>query len=125
MLLRSLTLFLVTGALLLLQDAARAHHGWGWASDALVEVTGEVTASRLGNPHGELRLDVAGEEWVIEVGQPWRNQRAGLGDDRLAVGVRMTVIGNPSAREGERLIKAVRIVIDGENHDLYPERIPD
>ncbi len=112
-------------ALFLAAIPVLAHHGWGWASDQLTEVEGEVAEVRLGNPHGELKLDVDGVSWTIEVGQPWRNERAGLTDAKLRVGARLTVIGNPSAREGERLVKAVRIVIDGANHDLYPERIDD
>lgn len=99
-----------------------AHHGWGWATDQQFEITGTVTGKRLGNPHGEVTLDVDGEEWVIEVGQPWRNERAGLTDELLSDGRVLTVHGHRSAREGERLVKAERIVIDGEEYNLYPDR---
>ena len=66
---------LVTGVFL--THAAWAHHGWGWATDEEFELTGKITAVRLGNPHGEVTLDVKGEEWIVEVGQPWRNERGG------------------------------------------------
>ncbi|MCG2581752.1 MAG: DUF6152 family protein [Marinobacter sp.] len=101
---------------------AAAHHGWGWATDEEFEITGTVTGKRLGNPHGEVTLDVEGQEWVIEVGQPWRNERAGLTDELLSDGQVLTVHGHRSAREGERLVKAERIVIDGKEYNLYPGR---
>lgn len=111
---------LVAGAFLI--QGALAHHGWGWATDEEFELTGEITRVRLGNPHGEVTLDVNGEAWVVEVGQPWRNDRAGLTEELLAVGRTITAHGHRSARPGEQLMKAERIVIDGQNHDLYPDR---
>jgi LuxR family maltose regulon positive regulatory protein len=65
---------------------AAAHHGWAWAEDGNSELTGVIVAAKLGNPHGELTLDVSGAKWVVEVGQPWRNERAGLKDEMLAKG---------------------------------------
>lgn len=106
----------------LVPGVVEAHHGWGWATDEEFELTGAIVGVQLGNPHGELRLDVAGEEWVVEIGQPWRNQRAGLTDDLLAEGTKVTAHGHRSAREGERLMKAERLVIGGEDYDLYPDR---
>jgi hypothetical protein len=113
-------LALVLGAVVM--QGALAHHGWGWATGEEFEVSGTITEVRLGNPHGEVTLDVAGERWVIEVGQPWRNERAGLTTDLLSQGRSITVHGHRSAREGERLVKAERVVIDGESYDLYPNR---
>lgn len=108
--------------LLLLAIQARAHHGWGWATADEFEISGVITAVRLGNPHGELTLDVQGETWVVEVGQPWRNERAGLTDDMLSVGRSVTVHGQRSARANERLVKAEWLMIDGKRYVLYPER---
>jgi hypothetical protein len=102
--------------------AAEAHHGWGWATDEEFELTGAIVGVKLGNPHGELTLDVAGEEWVVEIGQPWRNERAGLTEDLLAKGTEVTAYGHRSAREGERLMKAERLVIAGKDYNLYPDR---
>jgi hypothetical protein len=101
---------------------AWAHHGWGWATAEEFELTGQITKVRLGNPHGEVTLDVAGETWVVEVGQPWRNARAGLREDLLRVGRVITAHGHRSAREGERVMKAERVVIEGQPYNLYPDR---
>jgi Family of unknown function (DUF6152) len=99
-----------------------AHHGWAWTSDKEFTLTGKITAVRLGNPHGEVTLDAAGEQWIVEVGQPWRNKRAGLSDELLSVGRIITVHGHRHAKESERLMKAERVVIDGKSYDLYPDR---
>jgi ribosome-associated protein YbcJ (S4-like RNA binding protein) len=40
----------------------------------------------------------------------------------LSQGREITVHGHRSAREGERLVKAERVVIDGTRYDLYPGR---
>lgn len=104
-------------------SSAHAHHGWRWATDDSHTLEGTIVSARLGNPHGELRLSVEGEEWTVEVGQPWRNERAGLSAELLAPGTRISALGPRSAREGERVLKAERISIDGQHYDLYPERL--
>lgn len=109
-------------AWLTLIGPAAAHHGWGWATDEEFEISGTITKVRLGNPHGEVTIDVSGAAWVIEVGQPWRNERAGLTDELLSVGRNITVHGHRSAKQSERLVKAERLVIDGKDYNLYPDR---
>src|SRR5688572_32839147 len=71
------------GASLILAGPARAHHGWSWAEDGNFELSGVITSAKLGNPHGILKVRSNGEEWTVEVGQPWRNARAGLKDAML------------------------------------------
>ncbi|SFU54094.1 DUF6152 family protein [Halomonas korlensis] len=112
--------FLVMALLgvLWLHTPATAHHGW--TGGETIELTGTITAARLGNPHGELTLDVEGDSWTIEVGQPWRNARAGLEDGDLAEGVELRVSGEHA---GERLLKAEQLWIGDRHHVLYPGRI--
>lgn len=99
-----------------------AHHGWGWATDEEFRLTGTVKQVRLGNPHGRVVLTTAQGEWVVEVGQPWRNRRAGLTAQLLQPGTELLVHGHRSARKGERLLKAERVVIGGRSYILYPDR---
>lgn len=106
----------------LFSNPLRAHHGWGWATDEEFALTGRIKAVQLGNPHGELTLDAKGEDWVVEIGQPWRNERAGLTESVLAIGATVTAHGHRSANKSERLMKAERIVIAGKDHNLYPDR---
>ena len=100
-----------------------AHHGWRWTDGGRFELTGVVTHAQLGNPHGVLTIDADGELWAVEVGQPWRNERAGLTDDFLSVGTEMIVIGERHADPNELRMKAEAIVIAGETYPLYPERL--
>ncbi len=99
-----------------------AHHGWGWATEEEFEITGEIVDVRLGNPHGEVTLAVGDETWIVEVGQPWRNERAGLTEAMFQKGRTMTAHGHRSSRQAERLVKAERVVIDGQDYILYPDR---
>jgi hypothetical protein len=101
---------------------ARAHHGWRWTDDGQFELTGIIREARLGNPHGVLTIDADGEIWEAEVGQPWRNARAGLDDDMLRPGVEVTLSGHRAADPAERRMKAERVILAGKVHDLYPDR---
>lgn len=116
------TLVLMFAASPLRIQPVAAHHGWSWAEAENYELTGVVTKSELGNPHGLLTLDVAGESWIIEVGQPWRNKQAGLTDAMLAPGAMLTAQGHRSANPEDKRLKAERIVISGKIYNLYPDR---
>ncbi len=102
---------------------ALAHHGWRWTSDGKFELTGRVTAADLGNPHGVLTVTANGETWTVEVGQPWRNERAGLSDDMMAPGAEITVLGRRAADETDLRVKAEAVTIAGTQYVLYPERM--
>lgn len=99
-----------------------AHHGWGWATAEEFEISGTVKHVRYGNPHGIMLLATASGDWTVEIGQPWRNERAGLTPQLLRRGTRLLVHGHRSARKGERLMKAERIVIADTTYNLYPDR---
>lgn len=118
-----MTRFALTTLLLAaLPGAAMAHHGWAWTTGRNIEVTGKVIEAKLGNPHGVVTLDAKGTRWTVEVGQPWRNERAGLKDGDFAPGTALRISGEPSAEPGRKLIKAERIFIGDRRFDLYPER---
>jgi hypothetical protein len=115
-------LFALTLALIVTATTAFAHHGWRWTADGNFELTGLITKAELGNPHGVLTMDADGEIWLVEVGQPWRNERAGLSDDMLAPGKEITVSGQRDADPEKKRMKAERVIIAGKLHDLYPDR---
>lgn len=102
--------------------AALAHHGWSWTTGGNVDLTGIITGASLGNPHGMLKVDVEGETWTVEVGQPWRNDRSGLKDGDLAVGVEIRAVGEPSADAADKRLKVERLYIGGHEYVLYPDR---
>ncbi len=101
---------------------ALAHHGWSWTTGGNIDLTGIVKTVRLGNPHGVLTIDVEGEAWTAEVGQPWRNRRAGLKDGDLAEGVEIRVIGEPAADLSQKRVKVERLFLGKREYVLYPER---
>lgn len=112
----------VAAFILLQGGAARAHHGWAWTTGGNMELTGVITAIRLGNPHGILEVDVEGETWMVEIGQPWRNERAGVKEGDLAKGVEIRAVGEPSSDQSEKRLKAERFYIGDREFVLYPDR---
>lgn len=110
------------GGSILGAPAALAHHGWRWTEGGNFELVGYIKTVQLGNPHGVLTVDAEGEIWTVEVGQPWRNERAGLKDEMLAVGTEVTISGERAADPADKRVKAERVIIDGETYDLYPDR---
>ena len=104
--------------------AALAHHGWSWTQDGFFELEGIITAIYLGNPHAALDVDVEGEAWRIELAPPRQTQNAGFTEVSAKVGDEVTAIGNRSRDETEPRMKAVRIIVNGETFDVYPNRVP-
>jgi len=121
-----LPIALIATAVLLVLPTPRpadAHHGWSWTTGGNIELSGVITAVALGNPHGRLDVDVGdGEIWTVEVGQPWRNERAGLTPGDLAEGVEIRALGEPAADVAERRMKAERLFIGDREYVLYPDR---
>ena len=115
-------LLALVGGIAALPAMARAHHGWAWTSSEEFSLSGVIRDVRLGNPHGELDVEAEDGVWLAEVGQPWRNARAGLTDEMLAPGVELTLEGHRSADPEEKRMKAERVVIAGVGYDLYPDR---
>ena len=110
-------------AVLLLQSVPGiAHHGWSWTTGGNIELTGIIQRVSLGMPHGLVYVDADGEVWTVEVGQPWRNERAGLKPGDLAEGVEIRAVGEPSADIEDKRLKAERLYVGDREYDLYPGR---
>jgi len=99
-----------------------AHHGWSWTTGGNIELVGIIKTVQLGNPHGVLEVDVEGEVWTLEVGQPWRNERAGLQDGDLAEGVEIRAFGEPASDISQKLMKVERFFLGDREYILYPNR---
>lgn len=102
---------------------AAAHHGWNWAEDEQSEMTGTIESISFAPPHPSLVVEIDGESWDVELGNPNQTQRAGFVEGEAEVGDEITILGHRSLDESELVVKAVRITIDGRNYDLYPDRI--
>lgn len=103
---------------------ATAHHGWSWADPEQARLEGVIEEISMNPPHPSLRVRAAdGTVWFVELGNPARTTRSGFDADTAAIGDAVTVIGNRDRDRGAAHMKAVRIVIDGQNFDMYPERL--
>jgi hypothetical protein len=107
----------------LFATTATAHHGWNWAEGELSELTGMIQEISFAPPHPSLVVEVDGEIWQVDLGNPNQTQRSGFAQGSAEAGDIVTILGNRSLDESENLIKAVRITIEGQNYDMYPERI--
>ncbi|WP_226562262.1 DUF6152 family protein [Salipiger thiooxidans] len=106
-----------------LATTAASHHGWSWAEGELSEMTGTIQEISFAPPHPSLVVEVDGQTWQVDLGNPNQTQRSGFAQGSAVAGDEVTILGNRSLEESENLIKAVRITIDGQSYDMYPERI--
>ncbi|QIA22347.1 DUF6152 family protein [Mesorhizobium sp. AA22] len=115
----------LTAAVILAAAAtAYAHHGWSWTQDGFFELRGKITAIYIGNPHATLDVDVEGEAWRVEMAPPSRTIAAGFTEEVAKVGDEVTAIGHRSLDETEKRMKASRVILNGKNYDVYPDRVP-
>lgn len=111
---------------MLLTVAAFAHHGWDWTEDEQTELEGTITSVYIGPPHPRLTIQTENEgDWTVDLGNPRQTQAAGFVEGEAAEGDQVVVLGHRSRDSSENLIKAVRITIDEQQYDFYPELIQD
>ncbi|MDB5622129.1 MAG: hypothetical protein JWR39_692 [Devosia sp.] len=101
---------------------ALAHHGWSWTASGFFQIEGVITATYIGNPHATLDVDVEGTTWRVELAPPGPTTQAGFTEDVAPLGTEVIAIGNRSVDSEETRMKAVRIIIDGQQYDVYPSR---
>jgi len=107
---------------------ALAHHSVAFYSDELIEITGELTRIDWRNPHIRLTVDVTDNRGVSE---PWRMEgssiynlaRIGVTADKLELGQRITIKGNPSTREARMLLLNEIILADGEQLSMLIQNV--
>jgi hypothetical protein len=112
-------------ALTTLAVPALAHHGWSWTQSGFFQLEGVVTEVYFGNPHPTIEVDVEGTIWTVELAPPGASSAAGFTEETAAAGDEITAIGNRSQDPNEPRMKAVRIIVDGETYDVYPDRAQD
>ena len=119
------TLFLSLSAGLLagclMAGAALAHHGWtGYDASKTLNLTGVITQAEYTNPHGMIRVQVAGQNaktWVAVLAPPSRMSSRGLTQEMLQVGATVTVVGY-AHREKTEEMRAEQITIAGKTVEL-------
>jgi len=103
---------------------ASAHHGWSWAEEQQTSLAGTIKTISMDPPHPRLVVTADdGTDWQIDLGNPRQTERSGFAGDTAKPGDTITVLGNRSLDPNEKRMKAVRITVNGQNYDMYPERI--
>jgi hypothetical protein len=112
----SLAAGLVVGCLL--AGTALAHHGWtGYDSNKTLTLTGVITQSEYINPHGMIRFQDSGKNWVAVLAPVSRMNSRGLSQEMLKVGTTVTVVGYPHLEKTEEM-RAERITVAGKTVEL-------
>lgn len=94
-----------------------AHHSFAayWHMDRTMTIQGVVKRVKLVNPHPEMRLDVTEanretHEWIVTGRAPgFAIISAGWTPETVPIGMKVTIEGNPSRREGTRALAAGKI----------------
>jgi hypothetical protein len=112
---RPALLFLIS---LLLALPTSAHHGWGsYDADNPMTIEGVINEIALQNPHGEMTLQLEGEDWLITLAPLSRMNARGATAEILRAGTPITAYGYPK-RDGTREIRAEWIEVNGQRFPL-------
>lgn len=110
----------------LLALPASAHHGWSsYNQEAQLELT--VTKLDFGNPHDRLEgEDADGKTWSLLLAPPVRNRRYGFGEDTVALGQSVLVLGETHPTRAEAKVHQIWLedvmiyeYLYGENYSSY------
>lgn len=116
-------LIAAASGLLFWAAAASAHHGWAWTESEQTEMTGTITEIFIGPPHPRLMINTTEGTWQVDLGNPRQTQEAGSVEGEASVGDTVLIRGHRSAKEEERIIKAVRATIKDKQYTFYPKLV--
>jgi hypothetical protein len=116
---------LLGGVMMVLSMQAWAHHGWSGQETRQSQISGTVkTPVSLSGPHATMQIvDDKGQLWDVTLAPPARTKRAGLTEEAIPVGAKVTIVGNRNSDPKRFEMKTVRVTYDGKNFDVYPDRI--
>jgi hypothetical protein len=107
-------------ALLLIEKVADAHHSFSAVYDGTKQttVTGVVTQFRFVNPHAMMYVDAPdasgkAAKWIVEFDGRLNLSNFGWTENSIKSGERVTVTGNPSHTESNRLFFIKLVHADG------------
>jgi len=88
---------------------AVAHHGWSGNGEEEFELTGTVEKTvSLDGPHATMKLKVGEQVWDVTLAPPARTERAGLKENTIPVGAKVTISGHRT--------------YNGKLYNVYPDR---
>jgi hypothetical protein len=121
---RSATMAVLAGALTF-ATAALAHHGWEWAEEKQTNLEGTIREVYIGPPHPSLKVETASDGiWTVDLSNPAQTARSGFVEGSARPGNKILILGNRSAKKDQKLMKAVKITVEGKDFVMYPERMP-
>lgn len=108
----------------LFMASAAAHHGWEWADEEQMQLTGIVKSVSMIPPHPRLEVETPNDGvWRVELANPAQTKRAGFIEDSAKPGDAVDITGNRAKDHAEKRMKAVQITVGGKTYDIYPSRI--
>src|SRR5688572_16630528 len=97
---------------------AVAHHGWSeYDSTKPLTFTGKIMESGYEHPHGHIRLQTPGKNWLVILAPPSRMENRGLPPAELQKGKTVTVVGYANREKPEEM-RAERITAGGKTIEL-------
>jgi hypothetical protein len=109
---------------LVLAATATAHHGWSWADEDQIRLTGLVQKVVIAPPHPYLDVQTPNDGvWRVELGNPSQTRESGFDEQSAKPDESIVAVGNRSKDHAEKRMKAVQISVGGKTYDIYPERI--
>ena len=95
-----------------------AHHGWSeYDSMKLLKLSGRVLEYGYEHPHGYIRLETPGKNWLCVLAPPSRMENRGLAKDLLKPGSTVSVEGYANRDKPEEM-RAERIMAGGKTVEL-------
>ena len=74
--------------------SVKAHHGWsGYEQTKLVRLSGKVTQNGHEHPHGFIKFDADGKEWIVILAPHFRMENRGLSKSDITAGSQVSVEG--------------------------------
>lgn len=104
---------------------ASAHHGWSGQGEEQFELSGTVHKGvSLAGPHATMQIvDDEGQVWDVTLAPPARTSRAGLTEEILPVGAKVTISGHRNSDPNRFEVKTERVTYEGKNFDVYANRL--
>jgi hypothetical protein len=108
----------------LLSATAAAHHGWSWADEDQIRLSGVVKQVTIAPPHPYLEVATQNDGlWRVELGNPSQTRESGFNESSAKAGQSIVAVGNRARDHAEKRMKAVQVSVGGKTYDIYPERI--
>ena len=101
-----------------------AHHGWAGNFDEEFTLSGVVhTPVSLGGPHATMKVrGDDGQIWDVTLAPGPRTSQAGLKEDVIPVGGKVTIIGHRNRDPKRFEIKTEKVTWNGRTFNVYADR---